>query len=112
MPGFELIPQNEAMLKSTTGKRAQIIAEYVGYIDQLEKGRAGKFQVTEGETTAAIRRRLGAKPSWLARRSSSSGSAMRSTSGRRRNRGDGREGHARTRLVEHRIREKLQGPAV
>ena len=60
MPEFELIPLNEAMLKSTTGKRAQIIAEYMGYIDQLEEGRAGKFQATEGETTAAIRRRMGA----------------------------------------------------
>ena len=32
----------------------------MGYIDRLEEGQAGKLQASEGETTQAIRRRLGA----------------------------------------------------
>jgi len=60
MPKFELIPLTEAELNSATGKRAEVIREYVGYIQQLQEGQAGKLQITEGETGAAVRRRLGA----------------------------------------------------
>ena len=59
MPKFELMPVTEAEIKSTTGKRAEIIREYVGYIDQLQVGQAGKLSVLEGETSGAVRRRLG-----------------------------------------------------
>ena len=59
MPRFDLIPLGEAMLKSATGKRAQITQEYLGYIEQLKEGQAGRLQVAEGETIGAIRRRLG-----------------------------------------------------
>ena len=34
--------------------------QYIDYINQLEPGQAGKLTPDEGETTAAIRRRLGA----------------------------------------------------
>ena len=63
MPKFELIPLTEAELNSATGKRAKVIREYVGYIQQLQEGQAGqagKLRITEGETGAAVRRRLGA----------------------------------------------------
>ena len=60
MPRFELVPIEEATLKTATGKRAQIAREYLRYIDRLEQGQAGKLQASEGETTQAIRRRLGA----------------------------------------------------
>ena len=60
MPNFEVMPLSEAMLRSSTGRRAQIIQEYLAYIEKLEPGRAGKLQLAEGETVAAIRRRLGA----------------------------------------------------
>ena len=60
MPTFELIPLDEAMMKSATGKRAQMIAEYVGFIEKLQEGQAGKLQPSEGETAMALRRRLGA----------------------------------------------------
>ena len=60
MPRFELIPQADAEIRSTTGKRAQIIREYLGYVEQLQAGQAGRLEVTEGETTGAVRRRLGA----------------------------------------------------
>ena len=60
MPNFDLVPLDEAVKKSaTTGKRARIIAEYLRYIDQLKGGQAGKLRAAEGETIAAVRRRLG-----------------------------------------------------
>ena len=60
MPQFELLPVGEAMLKSATGKRAEIQREYLGYIEQLQGGQAGSLRATDGETVGAIRRRLGA----------------------------------------------------
>ena len=60
MPRFELVPVQEAMTKSASGKSAKIAREYLGYIEQLAGGQAGRLQVTEGETVATIRRRLGA----------------------------------------------------
>ena len=61
MPNFELVPLEVAMMKSaTTGKRGEVIKEYLGYIERLEEGKAGKLQVTEGERPGAVRRRLGA----------------------------------------------------
>ncbi len=59
MPKFELVSMEEAMMKSATGKRALVIKEYLSYIQQLREGQAGKLQAAEGETVAAIRRRLG-----------------------------------------------------
>ncbi len=60
MPRFELVSVQEALAKSASGKRAKILREYLGYIEQLAAGQAGRLQVTEGETVATIRRRLGA----------------------------------------------------
>ena len=60
MPNFELLPVEEAKMKSATGQRAQITREYLSYIDRLTRGQAGRLQVTEGERVGAIRRRLGA----------------------------------------------------
>ncbi len=60
MPKLELLPLKDARLKSATGKRAQIMREYLGYIEQLKAGQAGKLQATAGESANAIRRRLGA----------------------------------------------------
>ena len=59
MPKFEVMSQTEAELKSATGKRAKLTREYLGYIDQLEPGQAGRLQVSDGETSGAVRRRLG-----------------------------------------------------
>ncbi len=60
MPKFDRVPLGEAKMKTASGKRAQIIAEYVRYIEQLGDGEAGRLQAGEGETIATIRRRLGA----------------------------------------------------
>ncbi|MEX2430489.1 MAG: hypothetical protein WD645_01045 [Dehalococcoidia bacterium] len=60
MPKFEVLPINEAQANSATGKRAQILREYMGYIEQVPLGQAGRLQAGPGETISAVRRRLGA----------------------------------------------------
>ena len=60
MPKFDLVSLDEARVKTTTGKRAEILKEYSGYVEQLKGGRAGRLQAGEGETIGAVRRRLGA----------------------------------------------------
>ncbi len=59
MPTFDQMPLQEAMLKTATGKTAQITQEYLGYIEQLPEDQAGRLQPDEGESVATIRRRLG-----------------------------------------------------
>jgi hypothetical protein len=60
LPKLDILPLEEAQLDSATGKRAQILREYVGYIEQVPAGQAGKLSPANGETLSAIRRRLGA----------------------------------------------------
>ncbi len=65
MPKLDVIPIEEARGKSATEsaavrKRAQILQEYRGYIDQLKSGEAGRLVAGAGETTATVRRRIGA----------------------------------------------------
>ncbi len=60
MPRFDRVPLAEARMKTASGKRAQIIAEYVSYIEQLGAGEAGRLQTGEGEPITTVRRRLGA----------------------------------------------------
>ncbi len=60
MPIFDRVPLGEARMKTASGKRAQIIAEYVRYVEQLGKGEAGRLQAAEGEPITTVRRRLGA----------------------------------------------------
>ncbi len=59
MPTFDQVSLQEAMLKTATGKTAQITKEYLGYIEQLPEDQAGRLQPDEGESVATIRRRLG-----------------------------------------------------
>ena len=61
MPTLEVVSLQDAQLElSLTGKRGVIMRQYMDFIEQLEAGRAGKLIPDEGETTTAIRRRLGA----------------------------------------------------
>ncbi len=60
MPIFDRVPLGEAKMKTASGKRAQIIAEYVRYIERLGDGEAGRLQAAEGEPITTVRRRLGA----------------------------------------------------
>ena len=50
MPEFELVSQAEAQLSSGSGRRAETLREYVGYIQQISEGQAGKLQAAEGES--------------------------------------------------------------
>ena len=68
MPIFDRVPLGEAKLRTASGKRALIIAEYVRYIAQLGDGEAGRLQATEGEPITTVRRRLGAAASQLEKR--------------------------------------------
>ena len=60
MPTFELVSIEEATIKTNPSKRARVLEEYIGYIGQLTAGQAGKLQPSEGETSTAVRRRVGA----------------------------------------------------
>ena len=60
MARFETLLLRDAQVKSATGKRAEILREYLTYIDQLRSGEAGSLQAGPGETLTAVRRRLGA----------------------------------------------------
>ena len=60
MPRFELLTIPEAQARSATGKRAEILHEYMDYVQRVPKGKAGQLQPGAGETTNAVRRRLGA----------------------------------------------------
>ncbi len=65
MPRFETLPVDEAQFNSMTSKRARIMREYMAFIEQVPEGHAGKLDPAEGETTNAVRRRLGAAASAL-----------------------------------------------
>lgn len=59
MPTFEIIPMQEAELAMTlSGARGAQLRDYVEIVRQLEPGNAGRVTANEGDTTAAIRRRL------------------------------------------------------
>ena len=61
MPKFDIVPVEEVRGKSASGeRRAQILQEYLGYIDQLKRGQAGRLVTGAGETTATVRKRIGA----------------------------------------------------
>ena len=65
MPKLDIIPMEEAKVKTASEsasvrKRAQILQEYSGYIDQLKSGQAGRLVPGDGETVSTIRRRIGA----------------------------------------------------
>ena len=68
MPTLDIVSMQDAKRElSLTGKRGAIMRQYIGYIDQLG-GQAGKLTPDEGETTAAVRRRLGAAAELLGKK--------------------------------------------
>ncbi len=58
MPTFEVIPLQEAQVKTATGRRGQFLQQYAEYIQQLPEGQAGKLQAAEDEKVSTVRRRL------------------------------------------------------
>ena len=60
MPTFDTVPIGEARANTMTGQRAALLQEYVGFIQGVPPGQAGKLAAGEGETTQAVQRRLNA----------------------------------------------------
>ncbi len=60
MPRFQIIPAGDVPQPKPTGRRAEVLNEYTGYIEQIGRRGAGKLTPVEGETTQAVLRRLGA----------------------------------------------------
>jgi hypothetical protein len=58
MPEFEVVPLDEARLKTASGRQGQIVKQYSVYIERLEGGGAGKLQARPDEKITTIRRRL------------------------------------------------------
>ena len=58
MPIFETIPKQEAIRRTTTKKRDNLVKEDTRFL-AIAPGQAGLLRASEGETTAAVRRRLG-----------------------------------------------------
>ncbi len=58
MPTFDVVPLQEARLKTATGRRGQFLQQYADYIQQLPQSQAGRLQATEDEKVSAVRRRL------------------------------------------------------
>ncbi len=67
MPTFESMTRSEAELQSASGTRAALMREYVGYIERVPVGEAGRLSAGPEESLAAIRRRLGAAARYLGR---------------------------------------------
>lgn len=67
MPTFSVVMASEARASITIAKRAELLGEYIGYIERVGAGEAGVLTVGEGETTQAIRRRLSAAAETLSR---------------------------------------------
>ena len=48
MPTFDTLPLNEARASSATGQRAALLHEYMGYIQRVPPGQAGRLEPGEG----------------------------------------------------------------
>ena len=59
MPEFELVSRQEATTRSDTGKRSQIIQEYVEHVQRLGPDQAGRITLSPGDTMATVRRAFG-----------------------------------------------------
>ena len=60
MARFEVMSQTKAEMDSATGKRAEIMIEYLGYLNQLKEGEAGVLTASgSDESPTALRRRIG-----------------------------------------------------
>ena len=67
MPTFSIVLASEARTSIANERRAALVGEYIGYIERVGDGEAGVLIAGEGETTQAIRRRLGAAAEALGR---------------------------------------------
>jgi hypothetical protein len=59
MPEFTTVSVQDAKLRTLSGRQGAFMTEYIGYIQQLPKGQAGRLSIGESENPLTIRRRLG-----------------------------------------------------
>lgn len=59
MPQLEIVTMSEAKLRTTGNVRADVLREYIEFIEGLTSDQAGKLQPGQGETPRTTRRRLG-----------------------------------------------------
>ena len=59
MPEFDLLPLGEAIDKYVSDTHSASVAEYLGYINSLRPGQAGRLQLREGEKIGQVRMQLG-----------------------------------------------------
>ena len=60
MPEFDLLPLSEALDRCVSNTHSASVAEYLGYINRLRPGEAGRLQIREGEKLGLVRMHLGA----------------------------------------------------
>ena len=61
LPTFEFLSARDVHIELTLrGSRGAVLREYMGYIEQLDPEHAGRLTAEESESTATVRRRLGA----------------------------------------------------
>jgi hypothetical protein len=49
MPDFEIVSLEEAQFRTIPGRQGRFINQYIGYIQQLAPGQAGKLRLSENE---------------------------------------------------------------
>ena len=60
MPRFRRVSRGEATQRPAVSPALLLLKQYQGYIKKVTPGVTGSLTPDEGETTAALRRRLGA----------------------------------------------------
>ena len=58
MPEFNKLPLHEAVRRAASSAQAKVRAEYLGYIEALGPGEAGRLQINAGEQLGVVRTRL------------------------------------------------------
>ncbi len=58
MPEFEIVSLNQALTESASGRRLELVKEYLPYIERLGEGQAGRLRPAEGEKISTVKRRL------------------------------------------------------
>lgn len=59
MPLLDVVSRSEAELKTARKARAEVLSQYIGFIEGLKGDQAGKLEASAGETPRTVRRRLG-----------------------------------------------------
>ena len=60
MPGFRRVSRDETSQRPAVNPALLRLRQYQGYIKKVTAGSTGRLTPSKGETTAAVRRRLGA----------------------------------------------------